>query len=573
VDGASGVQVGGQAGERWFALLVALLVGGAYLLIANWHGAIGVPRNDDWAYYDVTFGLASDGHLQLDGWMQMTFVGQALLAWPVVAVFGERIGALQAFDVVVGAIGLWASYVLIRSFLPRAGAALAVGCLALGPIFGVLTVTFMTDVPAFTLQVVTLLAGVRALRSTRVSMPWLAASLVLGFVAFSVREYACAATVAVLAVALVRARTDGSWRRVLLAGGAWAILAVGFYAWRASLPNGFSPHIDIGARAVWTSAKVGWSGALTLGLMLIPAAVMVSPVALVRAVWTRARAAGVAVVLVAAAATLAAHAELTGSYFTQSGANPGNLTGSAPHLYSGFAWAAVRCVAVYSLLVVALLAVLLLAELRAHESVRVAVDVAARRSALAVVVVFAFVTAALALLALLLTDAPFYDRYVIPLVPFSAAVTIWSARRLGLTARTAPTFAVAALAIFALIGLRSVDAADALDAAKWRLASEVEDAGYDAATIDGGFEWFADHQPDAVQIRPNEPDRGFWITLFTERPVCATSAYAGSQLAGAGREIADVEERALFGPAYHLVAVEGPTPCDLGRSLASIGGD
>jgi len=98
---------------------------------------------------------------------------------------------------VLGAVGLTAAYLVVRSFLPRGHAAFAIGCLALGPVSGTLGVSYMTDVPAFALEALALLSGLRALRTRRFSFPWFVASLLIGVAAFSIREYAVAAPAAV----------------------------------------------------------------------------------------------------------------------------------------------------------------------------------------------------------------------------------------------------------------------------------------------------------------------------------------------------------------------------------------
>ncbi len=68
--------------------------------------------------------------------------------------------------------------------LPAEGhAAFAIGCLALGPVSGTLGVSYMTDVPAFALEALALLSGLRALRTRRFSFPWFVASLLIGVAA------------------------------------------------------------------------------------------------------------------------------------------------------------------------------------------------------------------------------------------------------------------------------------------------------------------------------------------------------------------------------------------------------
>ena len=140
---------------------------------------------------------------------------------------------------VLGAVGLTAAYLVLRSFLPRRHAAFAIGCLALGPVSGTLGVSYMTDVPAFALEALALLSGLRALRTRRFSFPWFVASLLIGVAAFSIREYAVAAPAAVSIVALRRvgAHDRRNLGRAASSVSVGLLVAAAMYLWRHSLPG------------------------------------------------------------------------------------------------------------------------------------------------------------------------------------------------------------------------------------------------------------------------------------------------------------------------------------------------
>ena len=112
----------------------AALTSTLYVLLAAWHGALGVARNDDWVYYRSAFRLAQDGSFSADPWADVMLVGHVVLAQPIVAVFGSSPAALQVMVSVLGAVGLTATYLMVRSFLPTGHAAFAIGCLAQGPV-------------------------------------------------------------------------------------------------------------------------------------------------------------------------------------------------------------------------------------------------------------------------------------------------------------------------------------------------------------------------------------------------------------------------------------------------------
>jgi hypothetical protein len=180
----------------------------------------------------------------------------------------------------------------------------------------------------------------------------------------------------------------------------------------------------------------------------------------------------------------------------------------------------------------------------------------------ALIVLFTLVTWGLVLLVILATDSPAFDRYLIALVPFAAAVLIRAALDNQLMARPTRAVAITSLAGFGLVGLNIVDASATFDGGKWQLAEKVERRGFAASTIDGGYEWFGYHQTDPVHQRPRIEGTSFWVTLFSARPICVTSSYEDS--APAGERSAVLESftgRSLTGITYRLHAVVGPQRC------------
>ncbi|MEO7446786.1 MAG: glycosyltransferase family 39 protein, partial [Humibacillus sp.] len=189
--------------ESVLVALAALALAAIHLGMAEAFGALGVARNDDWTYYRVAFASAANGGFDPDPYTNAMLVGLVALARPVIAIFGPEMVALQIFVAALGAAGLWACWWSVRHFLAPRLALLAVATLAVGPCWGGLTASFMTDVPAFAFQAAGLALGVRALRGGRLRWPWLFAAILTCLVAFSIREYAVAALVAVCLAALV----------------------------------------------------------------------------------------------------------------------------------------------------------------------------------------------------------------------------------------------------------------------------------------------------------------------------------------------------------------------------------
>ena len=178
------------------------------------------PDNDDFGYRRVATTLFEEGRIQFTGWTVMTLLGQILFTLPFLWVLGGSPWAFAVSSAALVGIGIVASYDLARRLLTPPRATFAVLTVLLIP--GVLrnTTTFMTDLPAFAGEMLCLGLGAAAIGRTEDQhrWRWLTASLVAGCWAFSIREFALAAPVAVLVVAFM---SDPS-RRV----GRYAVAAV-----------------------------------------------------------------------------------------------------------------------------------------------------------------------------------------------------------------------------------------------------------------------------------------------------------------------------------------------------------
>ena len=549
--------------------LLAAATAGVYVLIARSHGALGASRNDDWAYYRMSFRLANEGVLELNGWAQMMFVGHAILAWPIVVLFGPDITALQLMVCSVGAVGLWAAHQIVRSFLPRHWSIFATGCLAIGPVYGSLSVSFMTDVPAFTLQSLSLLAGLRALRSANTSVPWFAVSLILGFAAFSIREYSLAAGLSVSCVVIVNAwRRNARYARPFFAMAAgWLAACVSLYVWRSTLSNSIVTSLDLTPRALAGSLRTTWRAALTLGLFVAPAVAVAAPGKLLVSVWIRARTGAAIVILASVAATTLSRATYIGNYFTIHGSYPVTLPGSSPTVVSRPIWWVLQIVSVLSTTALILHVLMWWTDRRSVPSPHP--EPSKNNSPLppgwVLTAVFVAWTLVIALGVVIGTDSPFFDRYLIVIVPFVAALAIRTALDRQLLGRTTRFVALAALGGLGVLGFTIVDAAATFDGAKWRLAQDVERMGYEASTIDGGFEWFAFHQPDNISSSTQPPGTSIWITMFSDRLVCVTSAFEETDedgdVSNHGQLVQHIWAVSSTGVDYRLLALAGPDSC------------
>ena len=366
----------GPRGEWVIDFTAVVILSVALPLVIVWHfGALGIPRNDDWAFTRILFSWTSTGHLQLLNWNTQTLVGQLAIAVPVVKVFGTRIGALQAWVAVLGGAGCCCLYALLRRLLPRASALAALACLLVGPIYASLAGSFMSDVPAFAAASGCLWAGVVALERRGWSFAgWLGASAVLGFLALSIRQVAATApvTVALALFVMLRrgrrpegsVRTDVIERRASVAiASVFTVGTAALLVWRSGLPFSNSIRLSLNP-AFGRNASFLYEALFTLGLLSLPAALRLSPMAVLRRALAVSRTATLVVlagwgIVVGSALYLSRTAKidvLLGNYVTRQG-TVGVLAGRRPDLLPDAAWTALIVATLYATLMLALVVV------------------------------------------------------------------------------------------------------------------------------------------------------------------------------------------------------------------------
>ena len=406
--------------------LVAALVIDAYV-----RGALGVARNDDWSYLRTTFDLVETHHFELNGWAATNLVGQVVLALPIAALAKHSIVALQLFTAALGALSLWTWYLVLRRLLPPMQAVTACSGLALGPIFGNVAVSFMTDVPALFMQTLTLYFGIRALEDPARRTWWLVASATAGLWAFSIREYAVAAVAAVLLAHLwhgVMSRRK-VWG-VFLIGAAFALASVAIWSIRHNLP--FQNSIPYMRHSFREVVQGTCQILLTTAFFVFPITVLVAPRQLFSTAYRSSRALMIGVVIaVPLCARFTPASVFLGNYFDKDGSYSETMAGSALPKISARVWDLGIIAAGWSLLVVLLAAV--------PSAVRVA-RMIWRRGGLgeipsskpaAELVLGSYVVASLGLFVVVQSrTAWFFDRYVITVSPaLSGLALVWTLRR------------------------------------------------------------------------------------------------------------------------------------------------
>ncbi len=527
----SGASASGRWERRDLLWIAAFVVVGVVvpLVLTAGAGALDVPRSDDWSYLRTLFAWDRTGRFDFNDWVSMTLVGQLALARPVVAVFGESIVAVRVFTALLGAAGLVAAYGFARRYgLRSSHAALAVGGLASGPLWGPLAASFMTDVPGFALQSAALVAAGVAFASERVRRPALAVALAAGVVAISIRQYAAIPLIAIGLTALVVAarpagRADRRWILASLVIAAVAVVAV-LASW-SGIPNrlALGPRLPNGASLKLAYISLG--GFLRLaGLFQLPLLLAIGPGRLLARASSTSRVATLMTSALAATVMVTTWAlqptvPFVGNYFDRRGTLADDIIhGNRPDLIPGIVFELLTVAA--SLAAIAIVVGLVPAIQRIATSPRETVrhwrrDASPLDLILALTLFGQLVAYELAIAFRL----PIFDRYVLTALPLVGVAMVRAAGHAGteranaadarqpISQRPRVAMAFAGLGVLAVLGATYTSESAAFDGGRWRAAEAAVAAGLAAEDIDAGYEWSGWFRGVAPGVRPSIEER------------------------------------------------------------------
>lgn len=491
-----GRTVFGQDGLTVALLALAALIGviGPLILAAR-TGSISIPHNDAWSYSRSAQIFARTGHIELFNWDAMAVVGAFLPLGPLLG----SITVQSCYIAVLALLSLAACFDLLRPYVGGRKAAVAVLIVTIWPGFGLISTSFMTDIPSFAASTIALAIGRRAVE--RRSFPLFALCMLVGVWGVTVREQTVAAPIAVLGAALLRRelRTRAMILKLLALGVLEAAAAGAFELWRRGLPGGSAPSLlHLGYPGTHSVFYTCVSAVLLLGLMLSPLLVVAARP--LRWSWA-ARIVAVLTFVVVLAAVERHGVGFPQNYLTIGGSYPGAAIGSRPDVIPLAAWDVLEPIGCVG---AGLLAGVLVSRFRLWRP-----DLW----------MFAFLTA-LGTLAETMEGELLFDRFLLPLALCLAPLLLLDreskrepevrpetrqglARAFG-TART--SFAVA-VGVF-LAGVVSLLTANALtfDAAVWHTAQGVVASGEATPQyVDAGLAWTGYYSPYGMQntIDPN----------------------------------------------------------------------
>jgi len=501
---------------------VVLAFAASSWVLAGWAGGRGIPHNDDWSLIRIAQHLAGTGEFRLLGWNRAALAGQS---WPAAALLrltGGGVATLQAFHLAAAALALAAAYLLLRRSLGPGRAALGAFTLLGTPELWLLSTSVMTDALAAALVLGSLLLGVVAVQAPhrRAATAPLLGSLLLGLWAFTVREAALAAPVAVLLAAALPRRSASASLRVLAlpAGAVVAVAVLAFELWRRALAAGDPPRLGLDPAATVGHAleALFWIALVLSPVTLCWAARWRSP----RTWWAVAAAGGLAAVL-----RLGLDRPLfPANYLSQRGAYVSAGLGTRAALLPDWLWLVVCGVAVVS---AGVLLGRLADQVRGEKR-------AVRDAAAALPVHSAFL--ALTLGGLLVEDVlgqTTYSRYLLVLPPVLAAFLLREPRPARSGVR--PGAASAGL-LCVLCALAAVLTAGTLrsDAARWQAAASLVAQGVDPMQIAAGQEWSGWHTSGVAEHdqRDAPGDVAWWTGMFGDASECWLVAMDGRPRAG-----------------------------------------
>ena len=242
------------------------------------------PLNDDWSYGRTVSTLVTEGRYEPTGWTSMPLLPQVLWGALFCLPDGFSFTALRLSTLLLGALGLLATWGFLRECGVRRGAAaIGTALVATNPLYLQLSYTFMTDVPFTAAAMGSLALLARSLR--REDDRALAVGIALAVVATLIRQLGL---VIPLAYAVAIVARDG-WRRGALIRAVLAPAVVGgalagYTAWLTAsgrLPALYDLKLERlaelaghGTRAyALRVAGLALDAVTELGLMVMPAVV------------------------------------------------------------------------------------------------------------------------------------------------------------------------------------------------------------------------------------------------------------------------------------------------------------
>jgi hypothetical protein len=477
------------------AAVIGVLVG-VPVALSFITGSIGLPHNDAWSHSKIAQHFARTGVFELVGWNRTALAGQIIPLGPL----GRSITAQQLFVSFLAAVGLFSAFIYMRRRVGFAGSIVGVIAIGIAADFGLLSTSYMSDIPAFTALMICLVLTDYAL--ARSSVWLLTLALGAGVWAVTIREQSLAGPVAALLVCLAAWKGIKRWVAAGLGAATIAGILV-FEVWRRALPNGDPPAYI--PQPEWTESALRF--VFTLALFLGPVCCFAfRPRNWSHTAWLTGLT-GAALALITAVGR--GWDVFLVNYLTPDGAYPDAGVGYRGSIIPASLWSLLVLIACFA----------------------IGVTIAAFTNAILPADPVSTITCFLLLAGTFVQVAsgqPVRSRFLISLIPMATAMVLQAVPkktaprpklRIDLGVRLAVTAAV--VAVIALSSFMLTANAMSYDATRWDAAEELVDQGKTATDINAGIEWVGYHVNGPVWRGPvPEGASGFWMGFSTEPREC-----------------------------------------------------
>jgi hypothetical protein len=225
----------------WLIALAVMLA--IAVVVAPWGN---YPLNDDWQYARAARIFANQGRIVIDTPIAPSLVGQVVLAWPFIKIFGYNHVVLRLLTIAMAAVILWTlNEILVYARVDRHTRTKALLLVAVQPWFINLAMSFMTECYGYALALAGAVVWLRSRKSCDARyvdqvvtvLGALVAGLLVG-ASFWIRQF-CVVTYPALVVATIyHVVATRSWQRLARSlvpigtgMGACAGTVVAYFAW------------------------------------------------------------------------------------------------------------------------------------------------------------------------------------------------------------------------------------------------------------------------------------------------------------------------------------------------------
>jgi len=419
--------------------------------LAIYTDSLCIPHNDAWSHSKIAKHFAEIGEWKLVQWNRTFLIGQI---YPLGSL-GKYVACQHLFTALLAAIGMLAAYFNLKRRIGDTGAFIGIVAISITPEFGLLSTSFMSDIPAFTGIMLTWTLLDRFNDHPRWVLFLITSIIALW--ATTVREQAIAAMASVAAIG-IKNSPKNERPIILLISLLSLITLIALELWRRSLPGDDPPHVTFSLGLLLQSLKCA---AFSSGLYLLPVITLVAtPLQWRRNAVMAALGVGV---LALSIAYVKRGDVFFGNYLSESGAYSSILAGD-------------RMVISHTVFIILAFVSCVSLTLMAGHLVQKGMKMDLLSMAL-------FFLLSVTTFAPSLIGQQLFSRYLLPLLPFMILLLMnrSSTRNIATSLLTAGPLAV--------LGLLITANALSFDAARWKYAESFVQKGWKPQDVNAGMEW------------------------------------------------------------------------------------